>query len=778
MSINKSLFKSEIKRNKPHIDHHICQEYKKIEGFWIMEGECVTKDLQDDIFVFTKTVRENLKHIARTCSAQLPCLVQGDTSIGKTSLIKWLAKATNNTLIRINNHDHTDLQEYIGSYVLNESGKLVFKEGLLIQAMKNGYWILLDELNLASSDVLEALNRVLDDNREIFIPEIQETIKAHPKFILFATQNPPKKYPGRKQLSKAFRNRFIELHFDDLPLDELNQIVETKCKLPSSYSSMLIKTVYELQTHRSQQGIFAGKNSLITLRDLFRWAKRYTSSEDLEADWKQYLAEHGLLILASRCRKEEDAFVIHKTIEKVFHVKIKIENIRNPQTLCKPIMDVLQEIITFSDQNEKYFVWTSSARRLALLVGLAYKFSDPFLLIGETGLVKIIYDSLKATKFISNSSLGKTRICQILSQIHSKKLHIINCHMNSEAADFLGSIRPVRDKENSKKHFEWQNGPLLEAVRNGDDFLIDEISLADDSVLERLNSLLESDRSILVSENSENEHSDVIYAHANFRLFATMNPGGDFGKKELSVALRNRFLEIWCPSENLIDEFEILIEYSITRTLDEITRKNINTIICSFIKWLKKQTFCYNIYISIRDLILWITFINKTVKVEINQESEINVSLDPYTALVHGACLIFIDSLSSDGYNCDQREICMNYLFETINEITNIDVKKVFFEDLRNFYSDEILLKCGSFFILKNHFGNVIENNPFNLSKYYLNSPTTSSNIMRLMRCFQMDNPIMLEGRLVSSSYLLLITKRFYFLNLLFYLAQVLVKLL
>lgn len=26
-----------------------------------------------------------------------------------------------------------------------------------------------------------------------------------------------------------------------------------------------------------------------------------------------------------------------------------------------------------------------------------------------------------------------------------------------------------------------------------------------------------------------------------------MNPGGDFGKKELSPALRNRFTEIWVP---------------------------------------------------------------------------------------------------------------------------------------------------------------------------------------------------------------------------------------
>jgi midasin len=30
--------------------------------------------------------------------------------------------------------------------------------------MKEGNWLLLDELNLARSEILEALNRVLDDN--------------------------------------------------------------------------------------------------------------------------------------------------------------------------------------------------------------------------------------------------------------------------------------------------------------------------------------------------------------------------------------------------------------------------------------------------------------------------------------------------------------------------------------------------------------------------------------------------------------------------------------
>jgi midasin len=37
--------------------------------------------------------------------------------------------------------------------------------------MRRGDWIILDELNLARSEILENLNRLLDDNQELFLPE-------------------------------------------------------------------------------------------------------------------------------------------------------------------------------------------------------------------------------------------------------------------------------------------------------------------------------------------------------------------------------------------------------------------------------------------------------------------------------------------------------------------------------------------------------------------------------------------------------------------------------
>ena len=93
------------------------------------------------------------------------------------------------------------------------------------------------------------------------------------------------------------------------------------------------------------------------------------------------------------------------------------------------------------------------------------------------------------------------------------------------------------DGGSSSKLFEWCDGPLVLAMQEGAMFLIDEISLADDSVLERLNSVLEPERTLLLAEKAggdgqRNEVEEVV-AQESFRLVATMNPGGDYGKKEV-----------------------------------------------------------------------------------------------------------------------------------------------------------------------------------------------------------------------------------------------------
>lgn len=101
-----------------------------------------------------------------------------------------------------------------------------------------------------------------------------------------------------------------------------------------------------------------------------------------------------------------------------------------------------------------------------------------------------------------------------------------------------------------KSLFEWQDGPLVTAMKEGDIFLMDEINLAEDAVIERLNSVLESGRAITLAEKG-GQVSERLVAHPNFKFLATMNPAGDFGKRELSPALRSRFTEMWIPSHEV-----------------------------------------------------------------------------------------------------------------------------------------------------------------------------------------------------------------------------------
>lgn len=53
-----------------------------------------------------------------------------------------------------------------------KAGEFRWCDGVFLQAIKNGDWVLLDELNLASQSVLEGLNAVLDHRSTIYIPEL------------------------------------------------------------------------------------------------------------------------------------------------------------------------------------------------------------------------------------------------------------------------------------------------------------------------------------------------------------------------------------------------------------------------------------------------------------------------------------------------------------------------------------------------------------------------------------------------------------------------------
>ena len=226
---------------------------------------------------------------------------------------------------------------------------------------------MLDELNLAPTDVLEALNRLLDDNRELLIPETGEIVKPHPHFMLFATQNPPGAYAGRKMLSRAFRNRFVELHFDDVPQSELASILTTRCAIPPSWADKIVAVFAELQRRRESGRVFE-KHAFATLRDLFRWGMR-------GADGYQQLAETGYMLLAERTRHARDAETVRDVLQQVMRVHIDPDALYDrADTLAAQLGPERLAALQSAAQHHR-IVWTSAMRRLVCLTAAALQLS-------------------------------------------------------------------------------------------------------------------------------------------------------------------------------------------------------------------------------------------------------------------------------------------------------------------------------------------------------------------------------------------------------------------
>ncbi|CAO3620235.1 unnamed protein product [Mucor hiemalis] len=676
--------------------------------FWLQQGQFPPED--DTRYIITPSVEVKLYNLARVImSRKFPVLIQGPTSAGKTSMVEYMAKKTGHRFVRINNHEHTDLQEYLGTYVSNNEGKLVFQEGVLVEALRNGYWIVLDELNLAPSDVLEALNRLLDDNRELLIPETQEIVKPHPHFMLFATQNPAGLYGGRKALSRAFRNRFLELHFDDIPEEELETILSRRCAIAPSYCNKLVKVYKELMERRQSTRIFEQKHGFITLRDLFRWAGR-------DPQGYQELAENGYMLLAERCRKDEEKKVVKEVLEKVMKVKLSGEAMYDCNNLEEfAIYDRMLKDQAAKTGEDTKLVWTKAMRRLFNLVARCLQHNEPVLLVGETGC-------------------GKTTVCQMLAETYNRELHIVNCHQNTETGDLLGGQRPVRNREHEdpdkpQQLFEWHDGPLVQAMKDGHLFLLDEISLADDSVLERLNSVLEPSRLLVLAEKG-GKHVEELYGAANFQFLATMNPGGDYGKKELSPALRNRFTEIWVPSVTDREDLMSIIEEQMTHpALAGYSSKMLD-----FIAWYSQALGQSRTVVSLRDILSWVKFINVAV----------DSGLSPDLSYAHGGCLVLLDGLGSHGSSGsfltghmlkDFRLKCLRHLAGKPNA-TELEILGETKDKVQT-AGDKFAI--GPFQIPR---GQLAKSD----IKFTLLAPTTADNAMRVIRSMQLKKPILLEG--------------------------------
>ena len=140
-----------------------------------------------------------------------PIFVTGLSGNGKTMNVSQACAASNRECIRVNITIETDEDDLLGGYRLQD-GQTVWQDGPVIEAMKRGALLLLDEIDLASNKIM-CLQPILEGNG-VFLKKINQFVKPAKGFNVIATANTKGqgsddgKFIGTNILNEAFLERF------------------------------------------------------------------------------------------------------------------------------------------------------------------------------------------------------------------------------------------------------------------------------------------------------------------------------------------------------------------------------------------------------------------------------------------------------------------------------------------------------------------------------------------------------------------------------------------
>ncbi|MFM0360754.1 AAA family ATPase [Paraburkholderia sediminicola] len=159
----------------------------------------------------------------------------GHTGAGKTSLIEQVAARSHHGVLRSNMNGQTTVGDFVGFWTVKGS-ETIWVDGVLPTAMREGLWLIVDEIDFAEPSILAALTAVLEPHGRLVLKEKgNEIVAPHPAFRLFATANAVGAmsqfrhlYQGANLMNEAFLDRWRVYMLDYLtPAEEADVLMRT-----------------------------------------------------------------------------------------------------------------------------------------------------------------------------------------------------------------------------------------------------------------------------------------------------------------------------------------------------------------------------------------------------------------------------------------------------------------------------------------------------------------------------------------------------------------------
>ena len=243
----------------------------------------------------------------------------GESGTGKSTAARVIPARCGIPYISVNFSVNIEEADLFGAMTPNpkkskpEDPEFVWADGIITKAVRNGYCVILEELNFARPGVLGKLNSLLDENRQIDL-STGEIVRAHPNFRIIATCNIA--YEGTNRFNKALINRFDDVTvFKDLSRSEAIEVIKSRTKYTNATKISKVYDVYEaLKKFAAEQNV----NAVVSMRQLlniFTKGKFYSSAKD---------AVQRIMINGAFIEDAEYQKVFEDTVFEAFDLKFKI----------------------------------------------------------------------------------------------------------------------------------------------------------------------------------------------------------------------------------------------------------------------------------------------------------------------------------------------------------------------------------------------------------------------------------------------------------------------